>query len=127
MLNFLQQGMKRRQIRQFLGDPGLIASLTDPLDRQTNRLMANIQASDLTPAVLAGSTDPADYAALATTLCGLLSTNEPTLPTATVGTGPFAALIAQLVSLLGPLLVSCIPAVAAGAAPTAAQVLAEIQ
>jgi hypothetical protein len=127
MLNALQQGMKRRAIRKFLDDPGLVSILAGPLDRQTNKLMAQLQAADLTPAMLASSTEPTDYTAPATTLCTLIATNEPTVPAATVGTSPFAALIAQLVALLGPLLVSCIPAVAAGSVPTAAQVLAEVQ
>ena len=117
MLNVIQQGMKRRQIRKFLDDPGLIQELAAPLDRQTNILMNQATEAQLTPALATG-----DYTALTAMLSENLVNNE-SLPAATVGTGPFATLLAQLMAILMPMLTACIPA----AKPTPAQVLAMVQ
>jgi hypothetical protein len=114
MLNRLQQGMKRRQIRRFLDDPDLIATLAAPLDRQTTVLMSQIKEQEVSSAM------SGDYASTATMLANNLVNNEG-MDAATVGTSPFAQLLQELMALLMPLLTGCIPA------PTPAKVLAAIQ
>lgn len=103
MLNRLQQGMKRREIRRFLDDPGLIQQLAGPLDRQTNVLIAQSSDQDAEAAV-----NNADYAPMASALGNNLVTNEG-LDSATVSASPFAQLLQQLLAILLPMLVSCIP------------------
>jgi hypothetical protein len=113
MLNMLQQGLKRRAIRQFLDDPGLIRELAGPLDIQTNALMKAATIEQVT-AALSG-----DFSTvLPAFVTGL--TNQG-LDAATLNSTAGTSILQQLLAMLMSLLATCIPTA------TSAAILAAIQ
>jgi hypothetical protein len=120
MLTRLQQAITRAKIAKFLFDEDLINLTLPQLDRQTNTLMATATIADVQSAMATGC-----YTPLATRLSGLLATNE-SMPANIVGSGTIIADLEQLLSLLLPALISCIPATSPATAVTPEQVLSAI-
>lgn len=121
MLNAIQRGLQRRQIRITLEDPSLIQTLAAPLDRQVAIMLKGATEADVASAM---STN--DFTAMSATVANGLVKNEG-MDANTVTTSPLLALIQQLLASLLPMLLACIPAAAPATSPTPAQVIAAIQ